>query len=215
MARSAARRERVRLNKAAERQRRRAIPSPTTERSYHNRRECITTYCGEQLTSPLHRMRCKHRVCEHCIKQQLRRDINRNQFCFRLCAGYLPAQIYARLRNEVMAESFRPWMGAEDLASPSETEVQRRRGLLRSKRVQIGDRICQDFTVQYTSDGSQRTCSRKQTFYGKVLSVTDEVHLRVRWERSEFDDESIRDPFGLVPIRAVRRCKNQTAGSFQ
>jgi len=205
----------VRKNKADERQRKREAKLPLEELPFHRRRECVTTYCGEQLTSPLHRMRCKHRICEHCVLQQLRRNVNCNRFChFATCAGYLPAQLYAKLRAVVMAEKFRPWMSESETAPPSEVELQCRRDFLRSKRVRIGDRVSQKFTVQYTCGDSQLTRCKNHTYYGKVLSITEDVHLRVMWERSEFDGDLIRDQFGLIPIRAASRCRDQRPGSF-
>lgn len=214
MPRSAEHRERARRNKAAERQRKKANPQQESDKPFHRRQECITTHCEANLTAQPYRMRCKHRICRHCALQLLRMDVNRTNFCFRLCQGYLQAQICEELLKIVMAEKFHPWMGEDELAPPSATEQQKRQSLIHSKRIAIGNRVCQDFTVQYRCEGSQKLHSRKQTFYAKVLEITEEAHLRVRWERSEFDEDTIQDQLGLVPARSIRRCKDQRPGPF-
>eukprot|EP00961_Rhodomonas_salina_P185723 2507563-Rhodomonas_salina.1 len=77
------RREKRRIWKAAERARKKlarqhidvgTLPFPLQQ-------QCSTTFCdGHGI--PLRRLRCKHRICEYCVAQRLKLDINRIRFCF-------------------------------------------------------------------------------------------------------------------------------------
>ena len=208
-------REKRRRWKAAERARKKLQRQQDGDAalSFAARKQCGTAHCDGNGT-PLRRLRCKHKICEYCIERRLRIDINLIQFCFKGCKGYLPTDVYWRIRQRVELQKYTPCLRESETAPPSAAELHSRLAAARSKRIAEGVRVSQEFRVTYTQDGSTRKRSAFHTFFARVLGFTADGHVRVKWERSEFDGDTITDPLGISPVTALRRCRNQTPGAM-
>eukprot|EP00961_Rhodomonas_salina_P172236 2322485-Rhodomonas_salina.1 len=188
---TAGRQEKRRLWKAAERARKKIARQQTDVGAlpFSVRKQCSTTFCYGKGT-PLHRLCCKHRICEYCIAQLLKHDINRIQFCFTGCKGYLPTDVYQQIQQQVEVENCGSGMHKADMPPPTTAELAHRQAVARAKRIQAGTLVSQKFWVTSTEDseGAQQQRSRHHVFFALTLGFTEHGHARVQWERSEFDD---------------------------
>eukprot|EP00961_Rhodomonas_salina_P188180 2539532-Rhodomonas_salina.1 len=143
---TAGRREKSRLWKAEERARKKIARQQTDVSAlpFSARKQCSTTFCDGNGT-PLRRLRCKHRICKYCIAQQLKHDINRIQFCFTGCKGYLPTDVYQQIRQQVEVENCGSGMCKADMHPQTTAELAHRQVVARAKRIQAGTRVSQKF----------------------------------------------------------------------
>eukprot|EP00961_Rhodomonas_salina_P033504 450943-Rhodomonas_salina.2 len=92
---------------------------------------------------------------------------------------------------------------------PTTAELAHRQAVARAKRIQAGTRVSQKFWMIDTEEGAQRQRSRHHVFFAGTLGFTEHGHARFQWERSEFDGDIITEPFGIAPLRELRRCRDQ------
>eukprot|EP00961_Rhodomonas_salina_P192017 2591047-Rhodomonas_salina.2 len=205
------RREKRRLWKAAERARKKIARQQTDAGTlpFPVRKQCSTTFCDGHGT-PLRSLRCKHRICEYCIAQLLKLDINRIQFCFTGCKGYLSTNVYRLIRQQAEMENCGPGIRKADMLPQTTAELAHRQAVARAKRIQAGTRVSQKFWVISTEEGAQRQRSRHHVFFAHILGFTEHRHARVQWECSKLDGDFIADPFGIAPILELQLCWDQT-----
>eukprot|EP00961_Rhodomonas_salina_P082911 1114378-Rhodomonas_salina.1 len=120
---------------------------------------------------------------------RLKLDINRIQFCFTGCKGYLPTDVYQRIRQQVEVENCGSGMRKANMLPPTTAELAHRQAVARAKRIQAGTRVSQKFWVIFPEEGAQRQRSRHHVFFARTLGFTEHRHARVQWERSELDGD--------------------------